>query len=215
MTRTLPKLALAAGALFLSFALPARAAFVALNDPAFGPGSITQDTATGLEWLDIDLTAGLSYNDVAAGFGPGGAFEGFAHASLEQVDTLFLNAGFSATDNVLRNEDIPAANHFFAFLGISASAQGVGSSSFGVTSTTAFTGNPRVAYVSLSIPDDGASAYALGAPPSTFNFDQTSPGTGQWLVRPAATLVPLPAPFMLLGGALGLLSLTATRRKAA
>lgn len=212
MTVAFPRLAMFAGALFLSFALPAKAAFVALSDPTFGPGSITQDTATGLEWLDISFTVGLSYNDVAVEFGPGGDFEGFAHATLAQVDALFLNAGFTITDGTLRNEDIPAANHFIAFLGESASAAGVGTNSGGVTSTIASNGNPRVAYVLLSILDDAATAYGAGAAPATFGFDQAGGGTGQWLVRPAATLVPLPAAFGLLGGALTLLSLAAPRR---
>ncbi len=52
---------------------------------------LTQDTKTGLEWLDLNATVNRSYDDVAAGFG-GYTTSGFRFASRSEVDQLFANA---------------------------------------------------------------------------------------------------------------------------
>ena len=59
--------------------------WITVNDAA-----LTYDTDTGLEWLDITVTAGFSYNEVTAELGVGGAYEGFEFASRQQVIDLFL-----------------------------------------------------------------------------------------------------------------------------
>jgi hypothetical protein len=56
-------------------------------------GEFTRDTDTGLEWLDLTESTGLSYNDVSSQFGAGGQFEGWAYASVVQIDSLFDSAG--------------------------------------------------------------------------------------------------------------------------
>lgn len=55
------------------------------------------DTTTGLEWLRLTSTAGLSYNQVIAQLGSNPAFSGYAYASGAQVVTLMSNLGFSTT----------------------------------------------------------------------------------------------------------------------
>jgi hypothetical protein len=37
----------------------AQAALISSNDGVFGVNSITQDTATGLEWLDVNLSTAM------------------------------------------------------------------------------------------------------------------------------------------------------------
>ena len=75
---------------------PARATLIQANDGAFGAGddgfNLTQDTDTGLEWLDLTLTTDLSYNAVAGGAG-GFLAAGFSIATGSQVDTFFTNSG--------------------------------------------------------------------------------------------------------------------------
>jgi hypothetical protein len=56
-------------------------------------GDIMKDTSTGLQWLDLNQTAGLSYNSVAAQLGPGGAYAGYSFATESQVNQLFADAG--------------------------------------------------------------------------------------------------------------------------
>ncbi len=53
---------------------PATAALIAQDDAKFGPGAITLDTTTGMEWLDLTASTGRSYNEVASQLGVGGDF---------------------------------------------------------------------------------------------------------------------------------------------
>ena len=66
------------------------------NDPTFGAGvdgfNLTRDPNTGLDWLDLTLTQGLSVAAVEGGAGRVLA-GGFALATDGQVGTLFTNAG--------------------------------------------------------------------------------------------------------------------------
>ena len=93
---------------------PASAALIALNDPTLPASAdgfnITRDTVTGLEWLDLDVSVGRTYDDLNGGDGvndflPGGDFEGFRHATILEVtganngpqfDSLFKSAGVGA-----------------------------------------------------------------------------------------------------------------------
>ena len=66
------------------------------DDAVFGVDAITIDTATGLEWLDWTLSAGISCNDIETEFGPDGDFEGWGHATVSQVSVFFEHAGIIA-----------------------------------------------------------------------------------------------------------------------
>ncbi len=57
-----------------------------------GDPTITVDTMTNLEWLDLTQTTGLSFADALAS--PFVMSDGFAHATRAQVETLYTNAGF-------------------------------------------------------------------------------------------------------------------------
>jgi hypothetical protein len=53
-------------------------------------GYFTRDTATGLDWLDVNLTSGLSYDAVASGAGryiP----DGWRYAPGGEIDALALH----------------------------------------------------------------------------------------------------------------------------
>jgi hypothetical protein len=63
------------------------------DDAVFGPGSITLDTNTGFEWLDVTISADRSFDDVSGQFGAGGDFDGFRHATRGEIAALFENAG--------------------------------------------------------------------------------------------------------------------------
>jgi len=54
---------------------------------------ITQDTASGLEWLDLTVTAGMSFNDVSAQFGSGGNYDGWRYATRAEVAGLWDSFG--------------------------------------------------------------------------------------------------------------------------
>jgi PEP-CTERM motif len=76
----------------------AHAALISANDGVYGVGSLTRDTVTGLEWLDLTQTVGQSYNSVIGGAGNYVA-NGFAVATLAQVETLLTDAGWNGVDN--------------------------------------------------------------------------------------------------------------------
>jgi len=59
-----------------------------------GDGLVTLDTATGLEWLDLTATLGLSVDKVLADSG-GWVDRGFEYASFSQIGQLLHDAGFS------------------------------------------------------------------------------------------------------------------------
>lgn len=73
----------------------AQADLLSISDAEYGAGSVTLDTETGLEWLDLTASVGLSIDDVFAGAG-GFIDNGWSIARGTQVDELFYNAG--ATD---------------------------------------------------------------------------------------------------------------------
>lgn len=88
----------------------ADAILIAMNDGTLAASAdgnnITRDTVTGLEWLDIDLSVGRSWDDLVGNdgsneFAPGGDFEGFRFATLieftgsnpgPQIDSLMKSA---------------------------------------------------------------------------------------------------------------------------
>jgi hypothetical protein len=61
-------------------------------DSAYGPGTITRDTASGLDWLDLPLTKNRSVDDITAQLGAGGEFEGFRYATTAEITALWTAA---------------------------------------------------------------------------------------------------------------------------
>ena len=63
-----------------------------------GDQQILDDGSTGLQWLGLDESAGLSYDAVSAQLGAGGTYSGFSYATVSQIDTLFADAGIPDVD---------------------------------------------------------------------------------------------------------------------
>lgn len=90
-------------ALVLSvFAVPSevKADLIEVNHTVFGTASVTGDTDSGLEWLDLNLSENRSYNDITGvdgsdEFAVGGDFEGFRYASVPEVEVLWAHAGIT------------------------------------------------------------------------------------------------------------------------
>lgn len=76
----------------------ARAVLVSSNDPFYGVGSITLDTNTGLQWLDLTQSTNLSVNDILGGSGSFLA-QGFQLATLSQVEAMYMSGGWDGVDN--------------------------------------------------------------------------------------------------------------------
>ena len=74
----------------ISLLLPAQAysAIISINDSVFGIDSVTRDTVSGLDWLDVTLSVNRSYGDVSSQFGVGGDFKGWRYATISDFDNL-------------------------------------------------------------------------------------------------------------------------------
>jgi hypothetical protein len=74
--------------------LPARAALIELDLDAAGDRALTRNTAQGLDYLDVDRTLGLSYQQIVSGEG-GWQARGFRHATVGEALALMTSMGFS------------------------------------------------------------------------------------------------------------------------
>jgi hypothetical protein len=99
-----PRLAVAIFAVIASLAAPtsASASLFAIDDPIYGVGSFTRDTASGLDWLDLTSSGTRSYRDMSgldgtSEFVAGGAFEGLRYATLDEIAQLWINAGIPSS----------------------------------------------------------------------------------------------------------------------
>jgi hypothetical protein len=99
-------------------ASPAQAILVSQSDTVFGAESVTLDTGTGLEWLDVDRSVNRSFNEVSGQLGTGGDFQGWRYATGAEVLNLIVSntlplAGSSSPGSL----DIPSASIFIDTLG--------------------------------------------------------------------------------------------------
>jgi hypothetical protein len=74
------------------------AGLVEIDWKVSGDRALLQDTDTGITWLDLRLSFGLSYLDISAKLGSGGDFEGFRFATRSEIVKLFSDAGIPDID---------------------------------------------------------------------------------------------------------------------
>ncbi len=67
------------------------------NSPQDG-FNVTRDTISGLEWLDLTLTTGYSFNEILPELEVNGSLEGFRHATRDELVGLFASAGIPDVD---------------------------------------------------------------------------------------------------------------------
>ena len=191
-----------------------------------GDGLITYDANTGLEWLDLTVTAGMTHDDVFAQLGSGGAYEGWHFASTSQVSTLWDNFGGSGTytDWSIENNNLfkviaPLMGDLYCELSIFAPCEiGTGLSQY-ITSDI----YPSVAnsYV-ISRMQDFTTNETLAAESDFFSLEYTytnnDVGTygitaGSALIR--VSTVPIPSALWLFGsGLIGLIGFAGRRANA-
>jgi hypothetical protein len=63
------------------------------EDSPFGTDTSTLDSQTGLHWLDLTLSAGLSHTEILEELTSGGTFEGYRLATEPELSAFFLHAG--------------------------------------------------------------------------------------------------------------------------
>lgn len=167
------------------------------RDSNWGTGSITLDTNSGLEWLDISLSVNLSYNDMISHMQNGGLYAGFRYATQDEVEALFINAGL----NMGSSPAMQSALDLIGFLGATYTSRG-NAEIFGITGTSSASG------VESGIVDhvfsNGTPMYDASVSELTYGMDYNSSSVGNWLVSSGTSEVPLPPALVLFGSALAL-----------
>ena len=187
MTRTLLRLLILA-LLMLRLNNFVVAAVFSADDPRYGAGMLTVDTSTGLAWLDLPLTSGLSYQEVLAATQPGGAFAGFRYASAQEVFAFFDAANLPKQG--WYSESSSAAQPILSFI----SLVGATSSQDGRQETLGRTGTPGdlEAHIGVGLDfayqngvpgylRDGASGWPSGG---SLGDSYNSGSWGSWLIEP-------------------------------
>lgn len=162
----------------------AKANLVLTNDPAFGANSLTLDTSTGLGWLNLSVSAGLSYQQVMADTQSGGNFSGFRLATAQEVLDLYASAGIPGTGYY--SLSTPAIPSLFALVGTSGTINGH-PGVLALSSTSVFPGTycaPAIYVTGINGVEEywvngggfesGGTAYG-----PTFSY----PDVGSWLVK--------------------------------
>lgn len=179
---------------------PARAVLLSVEDSVFGSGSVTRDTDSGLEWLDVNLSTNRSYSEVSAEFGSGGDFMGWRYATTADMTALFAGQGISSPHNV-----IPGTDAFLVTLEMFGKTLFAGDNEQHITATLGVfddgsgTGYAElVSLINFGVLEDNANIN----PNTPFGPSETS---GSWLVRSVAVSVPEPGTLLLFGiGVVGL-----------
>jgi hypothetical protein len=194
-----------AGIISLLCIMPAvsHAALVS-QDTTWGVGSITLDDSTGLQWLDVTLSTGISYSTMLAEQADGGLYEDFRYATATEVETLFSNAGIPNINSG------SAANFTPAQALVNLVGNTTGSSpgdTFGIT------GSPDGFVQAAGILDyylsEGVGFYKASTTSLDYGMAFSADSVGHWLISEAPiSEVPVPAAWLLFSSALGLLTLS-------
>ena len=110
------------------------AALVSVDWKASGDELIARDIVSGLDWLSLTETHGLTYNYVISQLSPSGSFEGFRIASSAEVVSMFNNFGIDLSPEGIIGSNTYDSNIYDA-----------GKSIGGYTTTTLFE-DPDIVY---------------------------------------------------------------------
>ena len=177
------------GLLCLGLAVQANAAII-------DRGRTTLDTSLGYQWLDVTLTRGCGYDQLARGeFCNGINTSNWTFASSTDVAALWKNAGIDKAQGQYNGDQFDEISNLANLLGLSNSATAVQINSIAwVFDNPAGSDTARIAQLSYR-PDAQIAMYVLfSATPGDYSE------VGAYLFRPSA--VPLPAAGWLFASAL-------------
>jgi hypothetical protein len=165
-------------------------------------GNTTYDPNTGLEWLDLSLTAGQSYDSILSGWDGYTTAQGFQFATRNEIVKLFTDAGATSLGSPtgpVNAANLQAATLTLSLLGTTLAQSDVNQGWLFYDPSTEPT-LPTSAYVPAAI--FGVGVVRGGYPEEGFflvpglfpTIDYSSPGIASALVR----VVPEPSSCMLL-----------------
>lgn len=177
----------------------------------------TTDTTTGLDWLDLTATAHMSYNDVSAQLGVGGALEGWSYATRAQIsdfwdafggDSTYYN-GWSTQNNGLFDVIAPLWGDVWCHFQTCDPGSGF---SYAITADVYDTG---LHWSSIMQDDEKRKSKAITNDFFVLTYttvDDINPGTGKGSALIRTSAVPLPGVVWLFGsGMFGLVVMTKQR----
>jgi hypothetical protein len=175
-----------------------------------GDALLTLDTDTGLEWLDLTETVGLSYDELIAGAGSVDYLNvhGFQYATTDQVGVLWTNAGIANMSGSSTSGNRAAAEFLIAAMGCTSSCDSIGKIQQGQAEFSPTRGMLNGPFIFLVSND---RAIADLDPGFSQARDFSSPSLGNYLVRSTSSPVPEPSTALLLG--LGFAGLAARHRR--
>jgi hypothetical protein len=166
------------------FSTHSLAALEVKDDPDHGPASIIYDPSTGLEWLELTFSVNRSYSDVSSQFEAGGDFEGFRHATVEEVLALISEAGITSINEYLSDPTIAAICQKFAQLVAPRIFHNDNPAALGITGTQ-FVSSSYISYNSVSVYKDTYPDQYIVSTAIPFGDTFYYPLYGHWLVRQA------------------------------
>lgn len=184
----------------------AHASLVVLDFLSVGDGLVTKATSTGYEWLDLDFTAGVSYDNVMNGYG-NLIDNGFRYATSAEVFSLWNDQGIVDIGGMGFNANQQAmVSSLQSLLGYTY----VGPNhkeTVGITSDLGiFPGTQNMSVLSSGNTPNTFYWAAIEWPGPSHDFSDIE--VGSYLVRETA-VVPLPAAaFLMLSGLLTLVTYT-------
>lgn len=159
--------------------LSARANLIQMTN---GVGSMTVDTTTGLGWLNLGATDGLSYQQVLADTKPGGIFSGFQYATIQQIFGLYSDAGIPGDGFYSLSN--PSIQSFISTLGPSGEINGY-PGIIGISGTSPAPGT-LIGSAVYATANNGIEGYEVNGDPrygrTDYGTQFSSPDVGSWLV---------------------------------
>ncbi|MCP4284786.1 MAG: PEP-CTERM sorting domain-containing protein [Gammaproteobacteria bacterium] len=180
--------------------LSAQASLISNNDAGFGANSITTDTDSSLDWLDLTFSKGFSYNQLVTETSAGGIFDGFRLAMMGEVQSLFGAASLPTTTTDIT--DLATVNVLIDLIGATRS-QGSNLETLGVTGTAGGVGSHLGAGLDFFLAN-GAPMYRVGLGNISYGNTFSATTIGGWLVRDSLSVPEPPEILLFVTGILGL-----------